>query len=60
MGPTGGGKSTVRKILRKALTVLPSFLGAEEEETAAVEGSEAASIAAHPVSLFIFSLPIGS
>ena len=49
VGPTGGGKSTVRKILRKALTVLPSFLGTEEDETTTIEGSEITTLT-HPVS----------
>ena len=40
VGPTGGGKSTVRKILRRALVLLPTFQGAEEDEATTVEGSE--------------------
>ena len=43
VGPTAGGKTTVCKILRKALMLLPSFLGTEDDEIA-IEGSEIASL----------------
>ena len=54
VGPTGGGKSTVRKILRKALTVLPNFHGSEEDDTATIEDTESSCMSLHPVSpLFV-------
>ena len=40
IGPTGGGKSTVRKVLRKALTLLPSFYGNEDDDTVTIEGND--------------------
>ena len=58
VGPTGGGKSTVRKILRRALVLLPTFLVAEEDEITTNEGSElgeSRSLTALPVSVVLFS-----
>ncbi|XP_065071378.1 dynein axonemal heavy chain 6-like isoform X2 [Rhopilema esculentum] len=51
VGPTGGGKSTIRKILRKSLVLLPSFHGSEDEEVATVDGSEMTSLVAQQVNL---------
>ena len=58
VGPTGGGKSTVRKILRKALTVMPGFLAIEDDAATIEGGDETASVATHQPSLVTISLII--
>ena len=48
----------MRKILRRALVLLPTFQGAEEDETTTVEGSEigeSRSLTALPVSVYAFT-----
>ena len=57
VGPTGGGKTTIRKILRKSLVLLPSFHGSEDEEIATIDGSEMTSLVAQQVRCHCTFLP---